>query len=787
MKFTDGYWLKRPGFTVVHPRTIQEVRNVDGVLTAWTLSSPTLDRGAELDAVMLTVRVAAAAPDVLRVSLVHHAGTKPATPRFALDANAPEPHIRVDEGVGTIRAGRLTARIAQVEGSPRLEFLGDGRTLTASRERAQGVVADPQGVRYLHEQLTLEVGETVYGLGERFGPTTLNGQQIDVWNADGGTATHQAYKNVPFYLTSAGYGIFVNHPGRVSFEVGSEINARVQFSVAGESLEYYVIYGPTPAEVLEKYTALTGRAPQVPAWSYGLWLSTSFTTDYGEDTVESFLARMAELELPLSVLHFDCYWMRPSHWCDFTWDPDRFPDPPAMLRRYHDRGLKVCVWINPYIGQRSHLFAEGAERGFLLKRRDGGVQQWDHWQSGMAWVDFTNPDAVAWWQGHLRRLLRQGVDAFKTDFGERVPTDVVWHDGSDPERMHNYYTHLYNRAAYEVIAQERGKDEAIVFARSATSGGQQYPVHWGGDSEPTFASMGETLRGGLSLSLSGFGFWSHDIGGFEGTPDADVFTRWLPFGLLSSHSRLHGSRSYRVPWLYGEDAVACARRFIALKNRLMPYLRTHALEVTQRGLPLLRHLLLGFPDDPGSRHVDTQYLFGPSILVAPVFTASGDVDVYLPTDGWTDILSGRHHAQRGWVHEVHGTDSLPVLVPDGTLLPVGSNASCPDADMLADLTLYVASPSEGLTNEVVVDNGSERVTFSAHVVRDALTVACDRADITWSVVVIGRGATRGVGEPGFPELAPGTRVRADGDSVHIPLHPHDQSQPHRTKQEGNPS
>jgi alpha-D-xyloside xylohydrolase len=235
---------------------------------------------------------------------------------------------------------------------------------------------------------------------------------------------------------------------------------------------------------------------------------------------------MADYDIPLSVFHFDCFWMKEYHWCDFTWDPDVFPDAPGMLNDLKERGLKISVWINPYIAQASPLFAEGKAAGYLLKRPNGEVWQWDLWQPGMAIVDFTNPDAAQWFAGKLRALLDMGVDCFKTDFGERIPTDVVYHDGSDPELMHNYYTHLYNECVFDLLREVKGDGEAVLFARSATAGGQQFPVHWGGDSTSSFPSMAESLRGGLSLGLSGFAFWSHDIGGFEGTPDPAVFKRW---------------------------------------------------------------------------------------------------------------------------------------------------------------------------------------------------------------------------------------------------------------------
>lgn len=738
MKFTEGYWVKKQGFVVEHPRQLQEVVALESGFVAYAPTRVVRRHGDELDSPMLTTTVEAVAPDVVRVRLEHFQGAKDQAPAFALaEALDVEPAISLEAKRGALQVGELEVRIS---GDDRytLEFQAGARTLTSAIPRSTGIVTAPDGTNYIHEQLTLAVGESIYGLGERFGPMVRNGQSVDIWNDDGGTATEHAYKNVPFYLSDAGYGVFVNHPEHVSFEVGSEVNTRVQFSVSGQKLEYFVIYGPTPKDILRKYTALTGRAPQVPAWSYGLWLSTSFTTDYSEETVNGFVDRMEELELPLSVIHFDCYWMRPSHWCDFTWDPAKFTDPEGMLARYHERDLKVCVWINPYIGQRSHLFQEGMERGYLLKRLDGSVRQWDHWQSGMAWVDFTNPEARQWWKDELKKLLRQGVDAFKTDFGERVPTDVVWHDGSYPEKMHNYYSFLYNQAAYEAIAEERGVEEAIVFARSATVGGQSFPVHWGGDSEPTFVSMAETLRGGLSIGMSGFGYWSHDMGGFEGTPNDDVFIRWFPFGMLSSHSRLHGSRSYRVPWNYGETAVAVARRFIALKNRLMPYIITHAQDITDAGVPLMRHMILEYPDDRGSTHVDTQYLLGPDLLVAPVFTETGDVDVYLPTAGWSDILTGTHLSSAGWHRQTHDLTTLPVLVPDGTVLPVGNVSDRPDYDWTDNLRLYLVRPQDGqsTTTRVLKANGGF-ATFAVSRTGDLVEVTASDHDQPWSVVLVG--------------------------------------------------
>lgn len=737
MKFTDGFWQLRPGVTALYAQEAYDIETTDAtadgpglVVTAPT--SVIAKRGDTLNRPVLTVTLSSPLEGVVRVHISHHRGRAwhggfplPG----AVAGGAGEASLAADGGALT--TGALTARVAP--GAPwSLSFEADGVRLTGSGSKAQGYIqlaeatdaahgvagnargglGAPRSATYVHEQLDLGVGELVYGLGERFGPLVKNGQTVEIWNADGGTSSEQAYKNVPFYLSNRGYGVLVNDPGHVSFEIGSEAVERVQFSVSGEELEYFVIAGPTPKDVLTRYTALTGRPPVVPAWSYGLWLSTSFTTDYDEATVTSFIDEMARHELPVSVFHFDCFWMREFNWCDFEWDPRVFPDPDGMLARLHEKDLRVCVWINPYIGQRSPLFDEAASQGFLVKRPDGSVWQWDLWQAGMGLVDFTNPDATAWYQGKLRALVAQGVDCFKTDFGERIPLDVAYFDGSDPERMHNLYTQLYNQAVYDVLVEARGEGDAVLFARSATAGGQTMPVHWGGDSTSTFESMAETLRGGLSLALSGFAHWSHDIGGFEGTPDAAVFKRWTAFGLLGSHSRFHGSGSYRVPWAFDEEAVEVTRVFTHLKMQLMPYLFQTGVDAAATGLPTLRPMQLEFPDDPAVAYLDRQYMLGRDVLVAPVFTESGDVEFYLPAGTWTNLLTGEEVQGGAWRRENHGFDSLPLYVRPGAVIPWGARTDRPDYDYLEGLRLRVFPGGEGEASVTVTNPDGRSQTFA---------------------------------------------------------------------------
>ena len=739
MKFTDGFWQLRPGVTALYAQEAYDITETtdtpDG--PGLVITAPTMviaKRGDTLNRPVLTTTISSPAEGVIRVRIAHHEGAKWHGGFGLPGAGAGRAVSSVSDAGGTLDAGALVARIAP--GSPwSLSFEVDGRRVTGSGHKSQGYVRLAPGAQvdsgivdnarqggsgasgtvptasaFVHEQLDLSVGELIYGLGERFGPLVKNGQSVDIWNADGGTSSEQAYKNIPFHLSNRGYGVLVNDPGHVSYEIGSESVERVQFSVAGEVLEYFVIAGPTPKDVLGRYTALTGRPPVVPAWSYGLWLSTSFTTDYDEQTVNSFIDEMAARELPVSVFHFDCFWMREFNWTDFVWDSRVFPDPEGMLARLHDKDLRVCVWINPYIAQRSPLFREAAEQGFLVRRADGSVWQWDLWQAGMGLVDFTNPAATAWYQAHLRRLIAQGVDCFKTDFGERIPTEVVWADGADPGRMHNLYTHLYNRAVHEVLVEARGADDAVLFARSATAGGQSMPVHWGGDSTSTYASMAETLRGGLSLALSGFAFWSHDIGGFEGTPDAGVFKRWTAFGLLGSHSRFHGSSSYRVPWAFDDEAVDVTRRFTQLKMRLMPYLYQQGLDAVHTGLPVMRPMQLEFPDDPAVGHLDRQYMLGSDLLVAPVFSEDGTVEFYLPEGEWTSLLTGDTVTGGGWRRETHAFDSLPLYVRPGTALPWGARTDRPDYDYHDGLQLRVFPGGSG-TTAVTVTNPDGRETI----------------------------------------------------------------------------
>ena len=773
MKFSDGQWLTRKGFNVISPVEVHDVEARPDSVTVFAPPKPITSRMGELDTSLIEVKLSSPMPDVIKVQMFHHKGQVRKGPHFQLHTSNDHPvQIRDDEQAAGLTSGDLSVSVLKDQPwNVRFEY--KGRHLTSSGFKSMGYIVADNNQSYMREQLNLSVGEYVYGLGERFAPLVKNGQSIDIWNRDGGTNSEQAYKNIPFYLTNKGYGVFVNHPELVSFEVGSEKVSKVQFSVKGEYLEYYIIGGDSRKQVLDNYTTLTGKPALPPDWTFGLWLTTSFTTNYDEATVTGFINGMAERDLPLHVFHFDCFWMKEFEWTNFEWDKRVFPEPEQMLQRLKDRGLKICVWINPYIAQRSRLFDEGMENGYLLKRADGSVWQWDLWQPGMGIVDFTNPAACEWFAGHLRRLVDLGVDSFKTDFGERIPTDVVYFDGSDPEKMHNYYTQLYNKTVFEVLEQKLGKGEAAVFARSATVGGQQFPVHWGGDCTATYESMAESLRGGLSLGMSGFGFWSHDIGGFESNSTADLYKRWLGFGLLSSHSRLHGNQSYRVPWLYDEEAVDVLRFFTKLKCSLMPYLYAQASDASHHGVPLMRAMMLEFADDPNTDYLDRQYMLGDSLLVAPIFNDQGTASYYLPRGSWTNVLTGEVVEGGVWRHEQHSYLSIPLMARPNSIVAFGQNHQHPDYDYADGAEFHLFQLEEGRTavTKIVNRQGEPVARMTITNNGSQLVASCISSENKpWILLLRGIERVAAV-SGGTAELdAQGVRIRPDAGAATLEIH-----------------
>lgn len=745
MKFNNGYWLTREGYHVSYAGYPYMIDAEEDKVTLIVTPGRIYHRGQTLGGPVIKVTVSSPRSDIIRVTASHY-DAELKKEYFSINKDADFSPIVTETDDEIIFSSGKTRAVIGKDGY-RIDFYHGDRYLTGSRGKALSYVtedsrrtetrrrdADPEffslrsdkRTTFMREMLTLSVGEYIYGLGERFTPLYRNGQSFTMWNADGGTCSEQSYKNVPFYVSSRGYGVFVNTPDPVSYEIGSEVVSKCAFSVPGEKLDYFVIGGADPLAAIGNYTALTGRPALPPAWSFGLWLTTSFTTNYDEKTVNSFIDGMAARDIPLEVFHFDCFWMEAMKWCNFIWDKKMFPDPEGMIKRLHERGPKICVWINPYIAQLSELYCEGKERGYFLKRADGGVYQVDMWQPGMAIVDFTNPEAAAWYASHLHRLCDEGVDAFKTDFGERIPDDAVYYGGDDAVTMHNFYSYLYNKTVFDVLLENRGEGEACLFARSATAGSQAMPVHWGGDCSANYDSMAEVLRGCLSLSASGFGFVSHDISGFEDTAPPDIYKRWLAFGMLSTHSRLHGNSSYRVPWNFDEESCEVARFFTNLKGRLMPYLWTQAYRAHEDGIPMMRAMALSFPNDKNCLPIDTQYMLGDEILVAPIMNEEGTSEFYLPVceaECWYDIISNERFTAGKWHRKKCSYTEIPALVREGTVLVTGDFKRSFDYDYTDNVTVnvYGLKKEQSKTVSVRGRNG-ERVTFTVEYKDGEITV-----------------------------------------------------------------
>lgn len=732
MKFNNGCWLFKEGTACFSPHEVYYTKVTDTEVTLCAPTHPITHRGDTLGGINLNIRISSPIPDVLRIQTDHHMGRLEHTPSFDLNLDTPQ-KLQVEDTEDTIviTSGTLSLVITKTPWS--MTYKSGDRVLTESRGRDLALMktaykgdfyeidGDLENT-YMREQLGIDVGELLYGTGERLTPFVKNGQSVEIYNEDGGTSTEQAYKNIPFFLSNKGYGVLVNHPERVSMEFGTENVTKTSFCVKGGSLDYFFFNGPTMKDVLMRYTDLSGK-PALPApWTFGLWLSTSFTTNYDEETVMSFINGMLDRGIPLRTFHFDCFWMKGFHWSDFVWDEEVFPDPAGMLSRIKAKGLNICVWINPYIGQESVLFAEGKVKGYFVKRPNSDVWQWDMWQPGMALVDFTNPAACKWYQDKLEALLDMGVDCFKTDFGERIPVNCVYHDGSDPEKMHNFYTYLYNKTVYDLLERKRGKGEAVLFARSATVGGQKFPVHWGGDCWSDYVSMEESLRGGLSLLMSGFGFWAHDIGGFEHTSTADVYKRWVAFGLLSSHSRLHGSQSYRVPWLYDEEAVDVVRAFTRLKASLMPYLYKTSIDTSRSGVPTMRSMVLEYTEDRNCWYLDKQYMLGDNLLVAPIFNDQSIGSFYLPKGTWTDFFTGEVTDGGVWEEKTFNYLHLPLMVRENSIIAMGACNDRPDYDYADGVELRVYALTDGQECSTVVYDMKQQADLQISVVKTDKTI-----------------------------------------------------------------
>lgn len=604
-----------------------------------------------------------------------------------------------EPGVWTFANGDATL---ELRGTPlRMRVLWQGNAVLASitDEHFRGWTRLPTFGRSQRGGLwtaafALQSGEAVYGLGEKFGPLNKRGQLIHSQVEDAlGVNTGLAYKNTPFAwspgIGSGAWGTFVHTPGMVTHGVGHPDWSHRSYAVVvdDEALDLFVFAAATPAGVLDAYTALTGRAPAVPRWSLGLWVSRAYY-----QTPEEALAvaqKLREHRIPCDVLTLDgrAAWRVETRF-DFEWDEDRFPDPRATLAAIHAHNLKVCVWEYPYVSIHSRLFHQLAQRGHLLKTSAGDpyVFGWDQTpgtspfgdvltplpESGI--VDFTNPDAYTWWRDAHRALFEDGVDVIKSDFGEQVPDDAVACNGDWGRRLHNVYPLLYNHCIFEATRKFQSADAGppMVWSRAGWAGSQRYPIGWGGDPQSDWEGLAASLRGGLSWGMSGNPYHSSDIGGFYGVaqPTAELYVRWLQASVFSSHMRMHGMGE-REPWVFGPEIEAICRKWLAFRYRLIPYLETVIATATTTGLPVMRAMPLAFPGNALVRDFDTQFMCGDALLITPIVREGGYVDIALPPGGWYDLNTRQRLAGRQVLHYRAKLDQFPAFAREGYALPLG--------------------------------------------------------------------------------------------------------------------
>jgi alpha-D-xyloside xylohydrolase len=532
--------------------------------------------------------------------------------------------------------------------------------------------------------------EHFYGFGESYTHLDHRGRKVDLWIEEAyGNTSAAAYKRIPFFASSRGYGVFINTSFPITAHMGDLTGIAYSLIVHRcLALDYYFIYGPSLKEILPRYTQITGQAGMPPKWTFGHWMSR--LTYKSQAEVERVADELRNHRIPTDVIHIDTGWFTEEGNCDLQFDPNRFPDPAVMARRLHEKGFHLSVWQWPNMIIGNSMYEEAKERGFLVKRSDAKVYHQAGYEEDAAVLDYSNPDMVAWLQEKFRDLFRLGIDAIKADFGEGAPVDGLF-EKYPSCAMHNLYPLLYNKAIFDVTEEFFGKGEAVVWARSAWAGSQRYPIHWSGDGMAVWADLPCTLRSGLSLGLSGFPFWSHDIGGFVGNATPDLYARWAQLGMFSSHARAHGVPP-REPWAYGPQAEEIYRQYAELRYRLLPYIYSQAIEAVSRSLPVLRALVIEFQDDPTVFTIDNQYLFGDSFLVAPIMDETNHRRVYLPMGDWVDYWTKDTVTGGRWLDIEARLEILPIWVRAGAIIPMGPVQQYVDEKPLDPLTLELYVP-----------------------------------------------------------------------------------------------
>ena len=604
-----------------------------------------------------------------------------------------------DDGTWTFTAGEATLELAHTPLRFRLLHRGTPVACSITDEQIHGSTRLPtfgrlrQGGWWV-AAFALASGEPVYGLGEKFGPLDKRGQLIHSHAVDAlGVNTGLSYKNAPFAWSpgtgKGAWGVFVNTPATVTHGVGHPDWSHRSYAVQveDEALDLFLFAADTPAGIIDQYTQLTGRPAPVPMWSLGLWVSRAH---YGtpEEAAE-VAAKLRLRRIPCDVLMLDgrAAWELETRF-DFEWDPGRFPDPRAALAAIKAHDLRICVWEYPYVSVHAPLFVELATRGYLLTDADGDpyVYAWDAApgtgstgnaparlpESGI--VDFTHPGAYVWWRDAHAKLFADGVDAIQSDCGEQVPDDTMAFNGDTGRRLHNIYPLLYNQCVFDATAKFQRDDDAppMVWGRAGWAGSQRYPIQWGGEPQSDWEGLAASIRGALSWGMSGVPYHASDIGGYYGArqPSAELYVRWLQAMVFSSHMRVNGIGE-REPWAFGADAEAIARKWLAFRYRLIPYLQRVIAEAVATGMPVMQAMALAFPENALARGHETQFMCGSALLVAPIVQDGGVVEIALPPGVWFDLNSRQRFPGQRVLRYKAALDQFPVFGREGYALPLG--------------------------------------------------------------------------------------------------------------------
>ncbi len=555
---------------------------------------------------------------------------------------------------------------------------------------------------------SLSADEKIFGCGESFTRLDKRGQKFPIWTSDAhGVLTDWMYKPIPFFLSNRGYGMFFHTTAPLTCDFGRSYDAANTVYLGDDQLDLFFFFGE-PKDIVGEYTALTGRSPMPPLWSFGLWMSRC--TYDSEAQARGVAAAHRRHRVPCDVINLDTGWFEQDWCCDYEFSRSRFKAPKKMLADLKKQGFRVCLWQLPYFTPANKLFNEIVRKGLAVKDRKGNLATED------AVLDFSNPKAVRWYQDKLAGLLRLGVAAIKVDFGEAAPLAGQYHSGKSGFFEHNHYPLRYNKAAAEIIKKVTG--EHIIWARSTWAGSQRYPLHWAGDAECTYEAMAATLRAGISLGLCGFSFWSHDIGGFIQKTPRELYRRWLPFGMLTSHSRCHG-QAPKEPWEFGKEFLDEFRKGVELKYRLMPYVYAQAKDCSDKGEPMLRPLFFNYPCDATSWMIEDEYLFGNDILVAPIFAEKDERKVYLPPGAWIDYQTGNVYEGASWHAIKAGEIPAVILVRDGAVLPHAALAQHTGEINWKEIELRVFKLGQGTAKGLLYRPGDKKLT-ALELVRDGV-------------------------------------------------------------------